>query len=96
MKDEGIDIFSRRELFVDEYLIDRMEGIELKLHHPIPREVAIVHDAPWEGNCSACSTVIRDGDTFRMYYRCLDFDPKTRKYSKEKTACAGQLTERTS
>ena len=50
MKDEVIDIFSRRELFVDQYLIDRMEGTELKLHHPMPREVAIVHDAPWEGN----------------------------------------------
>nr|MCS5632462.1 hypothetical protein [Pirellulaceae bacterium] len=43
------DIASRRELFIDSFLIDRFVGkAEQRLHKPIPREIAIVHDAPWE------------------------------------------------
>ena len=63
------DIGTRRELFVDDYLIDRMTGCELRLHHPIPQAPAIVHDARWEGNLSCYHTVFRDGDRYRMYYR---------------------------
>jgi len=41
------------KLFVDDFLIDKLTGeAKLRLHHPTPREVAIVHDAPWEGNGS--------------------------------------------
>ena len=36
-----LDIGSRLELFVDDYLIDRMEGISLDFHHPTPKEVAM-------------------------------------------------------
>jgi len=68
--DEPIDIGSRRELFVDETLFDRLTGgAELKLHHPVPREVAISFDEPWEGNASGYATVIHDRDLYRMYYR---------------------------
>ncbi len=39
---EPINIASRRELFVDDHLIDRLTGTaELRLHHPTPREVAL-------------------------------------------------------
>ncbi len=44
---EPIHIGNRRELFVDKYLIDHMDGVELRLQKPVPREVVIVHDAPW-------------------------------------------------
>ena len=66
---DPIEIGSRRELFVDEFLIDRMEGVELRLHKPTPRDVVIVHDAPWEGNSCGYHTVFRDGDLYRMYYK---------------------------
>ena len=62
-------IGSRLELFVDDWLIDRMDGVRLTLHRPVPRERAIVFDKPWEGPWSAYATVMRDGDRFRMYYR---------------------------
>ena len=65
---EPIDVDSRRELFVDDYLIESLNGARLVLHHPTPREVAIVHDAPWEGNACMYTTVLRDGDLYRMYY----------------------------
>ena len=63
------ELGDRRELFVDDYLIDRMHGIELRLQKPVPRNEAIVHDAPWEGNTSGYHTVFQDGSLFRMYYR---------------------------
>ena len=64
-----INIGSRLELFVDEYLIERMEGLSLRLHHPRPAEIALHLDAPWEGPGSHYITVFHDGSRFRMYYR---------------------------
>jgi len=67
--DEVIDIGSRLELFVDDYLIDRITNAKLMLHKPIPQEVALVHDEPWEGNNCGYHTVFQDGELYRMYYR---------------------------
>ena len=65
-----IDIGGRRELFVDSHLIQRMTGAARQvLHHPIPREVSLVHDAPWEGSGSGYHSVFQDGDLYRMYYK---------------------------
>ena len=69
-----IDIGSRLELFVDDYLIDRLSGAELRLHQPTPRDVAMRFDRPWEGNSGGYFTVFKDGDVYRMYYRGLDVD----------------------
>jgi len=66
---EPIAIGSRLEPLVDDFLIDTMSSARLVLNRPTPREVAIVHDAPWEG-CTCCyHTVFQDGDIYRMYYR---------------------------
>jgi len=65
-----VDIGDRRELFVDEYLIDEMRGgVGLRLHKPIPREVVLVTDKPWEGNMCGYVTVFRDSEAYRMYYK---------------------------
>ena len=70
---EPIDIGSRLELMVDDYLIERMSGgAELRLHRPAEREVVFTCDKPWEGNHSGSVTVFQDGDTYRMYYRAAD------------------------
>jgi hypothetical protein len=67
---EPIDIGSRLELMVDDYLIDKIEGdAEIRLHQPTPQEIAIVMDKPWEGASCAYMTVFQDGDLYRMYYR---------------------------
>jgi hypothetical protein len=72
---DPIDIGSRRELFVDEALIDSRDGVELRMHHPVPREVVVDHDAPWEGSGSGYHTVFQDGDLFRMYYKAWQLSP---------------------
>ena len=72
---DAIDIGSRLELLVDDYLIDQMkEGAELRLNHPIPQEVAFVTDKPWEGSMCGNITVFRDGDKYRMYYKAFHVD----------------------
>ena len=67
--EDPIVVGTRRELFVDSHVIDSLDSAHRKLHHPIPREIAIVHDAPWEGAGSGYHSIIRDGDLYRMYYR---------------------------
>ncbi|MBM3774656.1 MAG: hypothetical protein FJW37_05770 [Acidobacteria bacterium] len=64
-----IDIGSRLELFVDDFLIESLEGVRLVLHPPRPAGKAIAFDQPWEGNTSAYVTVFKDDDRYRMYYR---------------------------
>jgi len=67
---EPIDIGSRRELFVGGFLVDRLSGeAELVMHHPEPREISLVHDAPWEGSGCGYHSVFQDGDLYRMYYK---------------------------
>ena len=82
------NIGSHLELFVDDWLIEKMEGARLLLHHPTPREVALVCDKPWEGNTCAYFTVFQDGDIYRMYYRGSHYDVKTEKSSSSVTPAA--------
>ncbi len=85
---EPIDIGSRRELFVDRYLIDQIAGdAELHLHNPQPHEVALVTDRPWEGNTCAYYTIFQDGDRYRMYYRGSHYDETTRQSAHREVTC---------
>lgn len=71
---EPVNIGSRLELFVDDYLIDAFSGgAALRLHQPERREIVYRTGAPWEGNASAFCSVFRDGDLYRMYYRGLHY-----------------------
>ena len=67
--DEPIDVGSNRQLFVDKLLIDELQGVQLRLHHPVRREVVMALDKPWDGNLAGYVRVFRDGDAYRMYYR---------------------------
>ena len=67
----AIQLGTRLELFVDDFLIERLDGTNLKLHEPTLAGVALRFDQPWEGAFSGYVTVIKDGNTFRMYYRGL-------------------------
>jgi hypothetical protein len=68
----AIAIGSRRELMVDEFLIEKRDQLELRLHAPTPREIVLVCDAPWEGSGCGYETVFRDGEIIRMYYIAAD------------------------
>jgi len=74
------NIGSRLELFVDDWLVDSIKGSQLVLHRPVPREIVLQIDQPWEknnlklletehiGSPFGCAAVMKDGDVFRMYY----------------------------
>jgi len=66
---DPIDIGSRRELFVDEYLIDSLDNAELVLHQPHDEGIVYHFDRPWEGLFSAYCTIIHADDKYRLYYR---------------------------
>ena len=66
---EPVEIGSRLELFVDRHLIDQLDGVRLKLHHPRREGVALKMDRPWEPKTGAYITVFRDRGKYKMYYR---------------------------
>ena len=69
-KQTSINIGNRLELFVDDYLIDSIDGeASRQLVLPEPKEVVFVTNEPWEGNTSGYYTLFRDGDIYRMIYR---------------------------
>ncbi|MFN2352754.1 MAG: hypothetical protein ABR497_12500, partial [Kiritimatiellia bacterium] len=69
--DESVNIGSRRELFIDDFMIDKLSGgAERRLHHPVHREIVArfgEQGEPWEENV-AYLTAIRDGDRVLLYY----------------------------
>ena len=75
-EEKTIDIGTRRELFVDDRLIDRMEGTTLMLQRPERREVVFEGGAPWEDNIVGFLSVLEDGDKVRLYYRSKMLDLK--------------------
>jgi hypothetical protein len=64
-----VDLGSRWELFVDDWLIEKTNGVSLKLDEPKRAEVVLVTDASWEGPESAYFSVVQDGEVIRLYYR---------------------------
>ncbi len=66
-----LQIGSHLELFVDQYLIQNLNGTRLKLQEPRPAEVAIKIDRPWEGCFGAISNVFFYAGKYRMYYRAM-------------------------
>lgn len=85
--EEPVPLGSQRELFVDDHLITRMEGVALKLHKPQAHDVALTCDAPWEGNTSGYFTLFQDGDLYRCYYRGTHHDEATDKGTHTETTC---------
>ena len=76
---QPIQIGSRLELFVDNYLIEDITGgAELRQHEPAPREVVLFTDNPWEGNTCMYYTVFQDGSRYRLYYRGSHLEPPHR------------------
>ena len=65
----AVDLGQRWELFVDDFLVESARDAALALHPPRRAEVVLVTDAAWEGPTSAYFTVLKDGDTIRLYYR---------------------------
>jgi hypothetical protein len=66
---DPVNIGTRRELFVDDFLIDGIEGARFKLGRPHDEGPVLRFDQAWEGLFSGYCTIIQDGDLLRLYYR---------------------------
>ena len=69
--DDIINIGSRLELFVDNFMIDESSNIRLVLHEPKDEGTVLYFDNPWEGPFCGYATIIKDGTKYRLYYRGL-------------------------
>ena len=66
---EPLDIGSRLELFVGDYLIESMKGVSLKLHEPQSAGKVLTFDRPWEGNLSLAVGLHKHEGRYRLHYR---------------------------
>ncbi len=86
---DPIELNSRRELFVDDYLIETRDGdVQRQLMLPEPQEVVFVTDQPWEGNTSGYYSFFQDGELYRMIYRGWQHDRQMKAAHKEVTCYA--------
>ena len=66
-----INIGTRRELFVDHFLIDQLDQAGLRLHEPVAGGVAIKLDRPWEGPANSGIRVLAHRGRYLLYYRAM-------------------------
>ena len=72
------DIFplnSEKHLFLDEFLLDRVENAELVVNPPQRKELVLIADKPWERNgITSYGNVFGDDKyhEYRMYYVPID------------------------
>jgi hypothetical protein len=71
-----VNIEGRLEIFADRMLIEEEKNVMLKLGTPRREEVSLRFDRPWEGRFAGASSVVKDGDIYRMYYRGSGYGPK--------------------
>lgn len=91
---EVINLGSRRELFVDAFLIESTKNAALTLERPHDEGIAVKFDKPWEGAFCGYATILRDGALFRAYYRGLPSAGKDGSLA-EVTCCAESRDGRT-
>lgn len=66
---EAVTIGNQLQLFLDDWLIDSMTGLRLRLHSPQRAEVVLRKDKQWEDSTMFDPVIIKDGPRYRMWYR---------------------------
>jgi len=67
---EPVEIGSRRELFVDKYLIESVENVRLVLHSPVDRGPVLRFNQPeWEEKHCTYATILYSERGYQLYYR---------------------------
>ncbi len=66
---QPIALGSQRELFVDPYLIDTLEGARPHLHEPVRKETVFRVVEPLENACTGCYNLVQADGKILVYYR---------------------------
>ena len=64
-----LNLDDRRELFIDDYLVDKLDSVELIVHRPERKNVEFIFDRPWEGSGEGYASVFKANGKFYMTYR---------------------------
>lgn len=87
-----IDIGGDLQLLCDSHVMQSGKNVQFQVHQPIPQEISLTFDKPWEGNTSTYCTIIQDekdpDNRLRMYYRGSDYDPYTKNNNGYRTCLA--------
>ena len=59
----------KRYLCWDESFIEKSEGIEIRQHEPIKKEIAFLPDEEWEGVHNGYGAIVKTENGYRFYYR---------------------------
>jgi hypothetical protein len=68
---EVAEVGSRRELFVNHWLIDRMDRVALRLHQPQAANTVLQLEKPWEGYHNFGVGVFYHEGRYYFYYRAM-------------------------
>ena len=66
---DAVSMKNRRELFLDDFVLREVAGLEYRLGVPLTAGTALKLDQPWEGRWGAYISVVSNGQKFQMYYR---------------------------
>ena len=70
------DIGGHKELFIDGAPVASMRNVRLTMNAPYQdHEPVLLPQAPWEYRIHPYATVLREGDTFRLWYLAYEWDP---------------------
>ena len=92
-KENVINLGDKREIFVDHYLIDKLDGTSLKLQKPVDQGPVFYFDKPWEGKVSGMVTIIKDKNLYRMYFRGLNCKKNKADTTAVARACYAESTD---
>ena len=84
---ETLQLGTRRELFVDDWLIEEMNGVTLQMHPPVFREIVFEFNRPWEGDISWAPVVMKVDNRYRLWYRAFREEGKA--YTAYAESCDG-------
>ena len=62
------NIGNTREVCWDNMLIDKNDGISIKLHKPVRKNTVMTCNEEWEGFCCGYFDILKVGNTYRLYY----------------------------
>jgi len=91
VKSDVIQLRNSREIFVDYYLIDKLQGIRIVKHTPRDEGKVLYFDKKWEGLFCTYSTIIKDLELYRAYYRGLPLAGKDG--TNEETTCIAESSD---
>jgi hypothetical protein len=93
MAPQPLDVASNRQLLFDDRFVEQSSAITHVMHAPSPAEITLESDQPWESGGIHYSSVIQDGDRFRMWYRADTGSDLNNAVDSESWICYAESTD---